>query len=49
MPEEAKDQSLALFQNKMIRQVWYKNVWYFTVVDITEILTEFPGPAKIPG
>lgn len=40
MSEENKDQSLALFQNKMIRQVWHKNEWYFSVVDIIEILAD---------
>lgn len=38
--KEKKEQSLALFQNKMIRQVWHKDQWFFSIVDIIEILAD---------
>jgi hypothetical protein len=31
---------LVIFQDKKIRRVWHKNEWFFSVVDIVEILSE---------
>ena len=40
---------LAIFEQKEIRKIWdsEKSDWYFSVVDIIEILTESPRPRKI--
>ncbi len=37
-----------IFQNKEVRRIWdeKKEEWYFSVVDIVEILTESPRPRK---
>ncbi len=43
-----KDNSVVLFQNKKIRRYWdeEKEVWYFSVVDVVEILTKSGNPRK---
>lgn len=33
------------FENKSIRRVWHDDEWYFSVVDVIEILTESSNPA----
>jgi hypothetical protein len=35
-----KDQSLVVFQDKKIRRTWFNDEWWFSVVDIVEVLTE---------
>ncbi|WKZ25932.1 MAG: BRO family protein [bacterium] len=35
-----KENSLVIFQNKQIRREWYKNKWYFSIVDVVEVLTD---------
>jgi hypothetical protein len=47
MPE--KNNKIVLFQSKQVRRIWYKNTWYFSVVDIIEILTESPTPRQYWG
>ena len=39
-------QKLAVFKGKQIRRLWDKNQekWYFSVVDIIEVLTDSPNP-----
>lgn len=39
---------LVLFQDKKIRRVWDENNqnWYFSIVDVIEILTDSPNPRK---
>lgn len=37
---------LVLFQSKNIRRVWYENEWFFSVVDIVEVLTDSPVPRQ---
>lgn len=38
------DQSnkIVLFQSRKIRRIWYKNEWFYSVVDVVAILTESP-------
>ena len=39
-----QDDKIVLFQEKQIRRVWYNEEWYFSVVDVIEILTDSPNP-----
>jgi len=41
-----KNNKIALFEKKEIRKIWYKNEWYFSVVDIIGVLTESSRPRK---
>jgi hypothetical protein len=43
-----KDSSIIIFNQKQVRRVWdgERELWYFSVVDIIEILTESPRPRK---
>jgi len=35
-----KDKALVVFQGKKIRRTWFNDEWWFSVVDIVEVLTE---------
>lgn len=41
-----KDNSIALFHKKRVRRHWdeEKELWYFSIVDVIEILTESANP-----
>ncbi|PJC23862.1 hypothetical protein CO058_01225 [candidate division WWE3 bacterium CG_4_9_14_0_2_um_filter_35_11] len=43
-----KSNSIILFNQKEIRRIWddEKELWYFSVVDVIEVLTESPRPRK---
>lgn len=43
-----KSNSIILFNQKQIRRIWdeEKELWYFSIVDIVEILTDSPRPRK---
>ncbi len=36
---------IALFQEKAIRRVWHDEQWYFSIIDIIEILTDSSNPS----
>ena len=40
--------SIKLFQDKKVRSIWIEDEeqWYFSVVDVVEILTESPNPRQ---
>ena len=42
------DNKIKLFESKQIRTVWdaEKEDWYFSVVDVVEVLTDSPNPRK---
>ena len=35
---------LVIFQDKKIRRIWFKEQWYFSIVDIVEVLTDSVNP-----
>lgn len=41
--------SLAIFEGKQIRHTWHNSEWFFSVVDIIEVLTESPSPRQYWG
>lgn len=41
-----ENNKLSLFQEKQIRKIWKEGKFYFNLVDIIEIVTDSPDPAK---
>ncbi|MEY3471026.1 MAG: hypothetical protein RLZZ223_376 [Candidatus Parcubacteria bacterium] len=43
-----KDSAIIIFNQKQVRRTWdvEKELWYFSVVDVIEILTDSPRPRK---
>src|SRR3989338_8023940 len=43
-----KSNSIILFNQKQVRRAWdeERELWYFSVIDVVEILTESPRPRK---
>jgi len=35
-----KERDVALFEKKQVRRVWYKDEWWFSVVDVVEVLIQ---------
>jgi len=42
----AIDNALVVFQDKKIRRTWHDNEWYYSVVDVVEVLTDSAAPSK---
>ena len=40
-----KNSAMIVFQDKKIRRIWYNDEWYFSIIDIIEVLTESVDPA----
>ena len=38
------DKTLVVFQDKKIRRIWYKNQWFFSIIDIVQALTDSSNP-----
>jgi hypothetical protein len=39
-----KDKALVVFQDKKIRRTWFNNEWFYSIIDIVEVLTDSPNP-----
>jgi len=44
-----KDKALVAFQDKKIRRIWYNQEWFYSVIDIIEVLTDSPTPRQYWG
>ncbi len=40
---------LVLFEGKKVRRIWHNNEWFFSVVNIVEVLTDSPTPRQYWG
>ena len=40
---------IILFQEKQVRRVWHKDQWFFSIIDVIEVLTDSPTPSKYWG
>ena len=41
-----EEKSLVVFQDRKIRRTWFNDEWWFSVVDIIEVLTDSARPRK---
>ena len=42
-------QNLIVFEDKNIRRIWHNEEWYFSVIDVIEVLTDSPTPRQYWG
>jgi len=40
------ENKIIVFESKQVRRIWHAGKWYFSIVDIIEILTASPNPRK---
>ena len=39
-----QENALVVFRGKQIRRIWHNNEWYFSVVNVVEVLTDSEDP-----
>ena len=44
-----ENSNLIPFEGKEIRKVWHNEQWYFSIIDVIEVLTDSPTPSKYWG
>ena len=49
MEDKEVKKGLVVFQDKNVRRLWHDNEWYYSVVDIIEVLTDSPTPRQYWG
>ena len=43
---ENGSEKLVVFEDKKIRRVFHEGAWYFSIIDVVEVLTESPNPRR---
>jgi DNA-damage-inducible protein D len=41
-----QDNKIVVFQEKQIRKIWHNEQWFFSVIDVIEVLTDSPKPKR---
>ena len=41
-----QNNQLNLFEGKLPRKIWHDENWYFSIIDMIEILTDSPQPSS---
>ena len=49
MVEKEAQKGLIVFQDRSIRRLWHDDQWFYSVVDIVEVLTDSPTPRQYWG
>ncbi len=44
--KEQPGTQVALFEEKIVRRIWHNDEWYFSIIDIIEVLTDSNRPRK---
>ena len=42
----SKDNKIVVFQEKEVRRIWHNEEWWFSVLDVVEVLTETKDPSQ---
>ena len=46
---DVSQNKLIVFQDKNIRRIWHEDEWFYSVVNIVEVLTNSPTPRQYWG
>lgn len=46
---KVQQNKLVVFQSKEIRRIWHNKEWFYSVIDIVEVLTDSPTPRQYWG
>jgi hypothetical protein len=44
-----KEHALVVFESKKIRRTWFKDEWFYSVIDVVGVLTDSPTPRQYWG